>query len=152
MKISYKPYSLCPDKPLYMPDGYPWCISNIQDNDIPEDGYIVVTEQEYDDLIKSFDLTEYNTHVIQTAIEDRIKYYQTVAPDIITEIYAYNTLRGMTKEQSDVLFDEMSDVLFRIKEGAFPTAIYRLQNKEPNSVLTAEMITQWINLIEREMV
>lgn len=152
MNIAYKPYSLCPEKPMYMPEGYPWCVTYLSENQIPDKDYIVVTEQEYNDLLNTFDLTEYNTYIIQKAIEDRIKYYQSVAPDIITEIYAYNTLHGMTKEQSDALFDEMSDVLFRIKEGAFPTAIYRLQSKEPNAVLTLKMINQWIALIEREMV
>lgn len=150
--IAYKPYSLCPNKHPDMPDGYPWCITFISENDIVEDGFIVLTDEEYSILLNSFDLTTYNEALAKKAISDRIKYYQSVAPDVIVDLYATNTLNGMTREQSDQMFDEMDDVLTRIKEGAFPTAIYRLQNKTPNGIVTQDMINNWLLKIQERMI
>ena len=122
--IAYKPYSLCPYKHINMPDGYPWCITNLKEGEQPEDGYIVVTQEEFNTILSGFDLTEYNMAIAKKVIEDRIKYYQSIAPDLIVDLYSTNTLNGMTREQSDQMFDELDDVLTSIKEGAFPTAVY----------------------------
>lgn len=149
--IAYKPYSLCPYKHINMPDGYPWCITNLKEGEQPEDGYIVVTQEEFNTILSGFDLTEYNMAIAKKVIEDRIKYYQSIAPDLIVDLYSTNTLNGMTREQSDQMFDELDDVLTRIKEGAFPTAVYRLQNKLPNGIVTQGMIDEWLIKIQARM-
>lgn len=77
-----------------------------------------------------------------------IKQKQLVAPELLIELYATNVLSGITTEQSDALFDSYSDVIIRIKEGSFPTALYRLQQKEPEGFVTQELLDAWITKIQ----
>lgn len=85
-------------------------------------------------------------------IESKIEYYQKVAPKLLTKLYATNTLNGMTLSHSDEMFDNYADVVFRLKEGAFPTAIYRLQQKVPSGNVTQEIINSWISLVQEQLV
>lgn len=76
-------------------------------------------------------------------IQKKIEYYQSVAPKLLTELYVQNTLSGITTAQSDEMFEEFDDVLTRIKEGAFPTALYRLSQKSPAGYVTQALIDAW---------
>ena len=85
-------------------------------------------------------------------IQNRIKSYQDQAPALLREIYTQNTLLGITIQQSDQMFTDYQDVLIRIREGAWPTALYRLQQKTPSGFVTQVMIDNWIALIQSKMV
>lgn len=88
---------------------------------------------------------------MQQYVASRILYYQSVAPKILVDLYVENTLLGITSEQSYNMFNEYTDVLLAIREGAFPTAIYALQQKQPQGFVTQTMINNWISIIERHM-
>jgi len=60
------------------------------------------------------------------------------------DLYSTNTLSGVTNAQSDQMFAEFQDVLLRIREGAFPTALYRLQQKTPTALVSQPMLDGWI--------
>lgn len=76
-------------------------------------------------------------------IDAKIKQFQEAAPLIMRELYVQNTMAGISTAQSDAMFDEYADVLSRVKEGAFPTALYRLNQKQPNGFVTQELIDLW---------
>ena len=80
-------------------------------------------------------------------VSEIIAQKQAVAPKLLQQLYAENTLAGITTSQSDQLFDEYSDVILRIREGAFPTAHYRLQQKQPSGFITQALIDKWIAII-----
>jgi len=77
-------------------------------------------------------------------ISDAILSKRKASDLILIDLYATNTLLGLTIAQSDELFDAYGDVILRIREGAFPTALYRLQNKTPSGFVTQEMLDAWI--------
>lgn len=85
------------------------------------------------------------------AIKDAIEYYRSVAPDLLVELYVENTMAGITTAQSDQMFDDYSDVLDRIREGAFPTAVHRLDTKTPSGFVTQTLIDAWKAKIESYM-
>lgn len=85
-------------------------------------------------------------------INARIKFYQDQASTLMRDLYTANTLLGITLSQSDAMFDEYADVLIRIREGAWPTALYRLSQKSPSGFVTQEMINNWIARIQARMV
>lgn len=85
-------------------------------------------------------------------IQNRIKSYQDQAPALLRELYTQNTLLGITIQQSDQMFTDYQDVLIRIREGAWPTVLYRLQQKTPSGFVTQVMIDNWIALIQSKMV
>lgn len=89
---------------------------------------------------------------LKEAIKARIKYYQDIAPELLRDLYAVNTLLGITAEQSDQMFDDYQDVLMRIREGAWPTAMHRLQQKQPSGFVTQDMIDAWIVLIQSRII
>jgi hypothetical protein len=76
-------------------------------------------------------------------INKKIGYFQSIAPTLLKELYTANTMAGITTPQSDQMFDDYSDVLTRIREGAFPTAYYRLSQKSPEGFVTQELIDAW---------
>ncbi|HLD91719.1 MAG TPA: hypothetical protein VI911_12030 [Patescibacteria group bacterium] len=80
---------------------------------------------------------------ITLKINDRIQYFQSVATPLLIDLYSTNTTAGITLEQSDQMFDDYADVLTRIKEGAFPTAYYRLCQKQPEGFVTQGLIDSW---------
>jgi hypothetical protein len=88
---------------------------------------------------------------LKLMIEARIKYFQDSAPALLRDLYSTNTLLGLTTAQSDQMFDDFFDVLVRIREGAWPTAIYRLSQKQPSGFVTQEMIDNWSAMITNKM-
>ena len=89
---------------------------------------------------------------IKQQIKDRISYYQKIAPDLLTDLYAENTISGITAAQSSQMFNDFQDVVTCVTQGAFPTAIYKLQQKQPSGFVTQEMINDWISKIRSRMV
>lgn len=88
---------------------------------------------------------------VQALVADRIRLYQEKAPVLLRDLYAANTLSGLTTPESDALCDAFADVILRLREGLWPTAIYRLQHKQPTLIATEARITEWIQLILKEM-
>ena len=84
-------------------------------------------------------------------INNRIAFYQSVAPALLRELYTANTLSGITTPQSDEMMQEFTDVLLRIKEGLFPTAVYRLEQKVPSGYVTQALIDTWKHKIQTYM-
>ena len=76
-------------------------------------------------------------------VQEKLDQYQKAAPGLLRELYATNTLQGITVAQSDALFDEYQDVIMRLAQGAFPTALYRLAQKAPSGFVTQEMLYKW---------
>jgi len=88
---------------------------------------------------------------VEEMVKSKVKFFQKEAPNLLVELYTQNTLYGITTQQSDQMFDEYQDVLIRIREGAWPTAIYRLSQKTPSGFVTQQMIDDWIALIVDKM-
>jgi len=84
-------------------------------------------------------------------IKSRIKYYQDNASELLRDLYVQNTLLGITVEQSDQMFEDFEDILIRLREGAWPTALYRLSQKQPSGCVTQNMLDSWIALITSRM-
>ncbi len=76
-------------------------------------------------------------------VTNKIKDYQVAAKTLLVELYAENTVAGLTTAQSDQMFDDFDDVLTRLREGAFPTALYRLNQKVPAGFVTQQLIDSW---------
>jgi len=89
---------------------------------------------------------------LKDLIKARVKYYQEQAPELLRDLYAENTLLGITLEQSNAMFSDYQDVLIRIREGAWPTALYCLSQKDPSGFVTQEMIDNWYNLINSRII
>jgi hypothetical protein len=81
-------------------------------------------------------------------VMSKILRNQSIAPALLVDLYATNTLLGMTTAQSNSMFNECSDVILRLQQGAFPTAIYCLQHKAVNDNVTQVMLDNWISLIQ----
>lgn len=88
---------------------------------------------------------------IKALIMAKIKFYQDQAPELLRDLYATNTLLGITTAASDQMFSDFQDVLVRLREGAWPTAIYRLTAKTPTGFVTQQMIDAWLALIQARM-
>jgi hypothetical protein len=84
---------------------------------------------------------------MEAIIRAKIQSYQEQAPALLRDLYTQNTLLGITTQQSDQMFQDYQDVLIRIREGAWPTALYRLSQKSPSGFVTQPMIDAWYNLI-----
>jgi len=84
-------------------------------------------------------------------IFSRIQKYQQTIPALLTDIYTQNTINGITLLQSDQLFDDYEDVIIRLSQGAFPTALYRLSQKTPSGFVTQDMIDGWVQIIKSHM-
>jgi hypothetical protein len=109
---------------------------------------------EMDDNSKNSMRNFYQVELLDTAskINSKIKYFQSVAPSLLTELYVANTMAGITTAQSDAMFDDYEDVLTRIREGAFPTAYYRLCQKTPQGFVTQPLIDEWKAKVMRYLV
>lgn len=81
-------------------------------------------------------------------IDKKIKGYQDSAPQLMRELYVANTLSGISTLQSDQMFDDYADVLIRIREGAFPTALRRLLLKRPAGFVTQGLLDAWVSKIQ----
>ena len=84
---------------------------------------------------------------VQDTIKGIIRRFQKLAPELLVSLYTNNTLLGITASQSDAMFEEYQDVLIRLREGAWPTALYRLNQKQPSGFVTQEMIDGWKAMI-----
>lgn len=89
---------------------------------------------------------------LKDLIKARVKIYQDQAPELLRDLYAENTLLGITLEQSNQMFSDYQDVLIRIREGAWPTALYCLSQKQPSGFVTQQMIDSWYNLINSKII
>lgn len=76
-------------------------------------------------------------------IKSKIRNFQKLAPELLVGLYTTNTLLGITTAQSDQMFQDYQDVLIRLREGAWPTALYRLNTKEPSGFVTQDLIDSW---------
>ena len=81
-------------------------------------------------------------------VSGKLKEYQSKSDELITSLLTENTLAGITTAQSDEMFDNFVDVLIRLRNGAFPTAIYRLSQKTPVGFATQQVIDRWIEKIK----
>lgn len=88
---------------------------------------------------------------INEIVFDAIRDYQKMSSSLLAEIYTANRLAGLTTAQSDKLFDLYGDVILRIREGAFPTALYRLSQKTPQDFVTQELLDSWISKLKSYM-
>jgi len=99
----------------------------------------------YDSVAQTFTAP---TVPINTIILNALTTYQEAAPAVLRQIYATNTLAGITTAQSDAAFDLLEDVILRVMQGAFPTAIYRLMSKTPSGFVTQPMIDNFIAILQ----
>lgn len=84
-------------------------------------------------------------------VKCRIKLYRSRAKDLLVDLYATNTLSGMTTPQSEASFELHGDVIFCLNEGAWPTAIYRINKKVLSGAITQETADVWIALIQANL-
>jgi hypothetical protein len=85
---------------------------------------------------------------IKEIIIDKLKDYTQASDALVSSLKADNTLAGISLAQSAQMFDDFGDILQMLREGAFPTAIYRLQQKSPSGFVTQDMINNWISKIQ----
>jgi hypothetical protein len=85
---------------------------------------------------------------LSVLIDQKIAGYQAVAPKLLRQIYVTNTLSGITTDQSDAMFDLFDDVIARLMQGAFPTALYRLLTKTPSGFVTQPMLDNFVAAIK----
>lgn len=111
---------------------------------VPEVGWLLQGNQLVPSAAQQLDL--------KSLIKARVKYYQEQAPELLRDLYAENTLLGITAAQSDQMFDDYQDVLIRIREGAWPTAVYRLSQKQPAGFVTQQMLDAWSALIQSRII
>ena len=88
---------------------------------------------------------------VDQLIKSKIRGFQQMAPEVLVDLYTQNTLYGITTAQSDQMFDDFEDVLLRLREGAWPTAIYRLNQKQPSGFVSQELIDSWKQVIISKM-
>jgi len=80
-------------------------------------------------------------------VSEKIKHFRSLAPELLVAVYTQNTLSGMSTAQSDALFEYLADVILRVSEGAWPSALYRLNQKAPTADCPQEMIDRWKQMI-----
>lgn len=120
---------------------FPIYIRNPQTNEVVAIQY--VDHEPTDEEITNLTLKYFPAIPLKNLVQARIKYYRLQATELLTDMYADNTLAGITVQQSDVLFDEFMDVIYRIQQGAFPTALYRLSQKTPSGFVTQTLLDSW---------
>jgi len=103
------------------------------------------TESQWANILAAYAQTPAST---RTIIMEKLKDYKRKAIDLLDGMKADNTLAGINVVQSNAMFVEYQDVLCMIREGAFPTAIYALQQKTPSGFVTQERLDAWIKLIQ----
>jgi hypothetical protein len=113
-------------------------------------GYIVLTVSDYNNYVSNLELPNILS-INKAKIELYIKNLQDKSQSLLTSLYSQNTLNGMTTTQSNLMFDEYEDVVLRLKEGAWPSALQRLREKMPSETVSQQMIDTWITTIESAM-
>lgn len=98
-------------------------------------------------------LSRYNPPAtpIYDVIINRLTKYEKSADQLLKDIKTSNTLAGITLAQSAQMFIDFQHVLMAIREGAFPTAIYLLQNATPSGFVTQPMIDDMIARITAKL-
>ena len=151
---AFKKYSDAPvDQRIeHIPLDWPWhevdCTEEEKIN-YESNGFIVLSNEDYltykseVQIANALMFAAYNASQIPKMIDERIQYYQLIAPKIIRNLFVTNTINGISTIQSDQMFDDYEDVLTRLKEGAFPTALRRLQFKRPGGFVTQQLIDSW---------
>lgn len=81
-------------------------------------------------------------------IASRLAQYKQVAPQLLTSIEVQNVMSGITTAQSAQVFTDYNLVLNALREGAFPTAIYLLNQIGPLGFVDSALLAQWIATIQ----
>lgn len=84
------------------------------------------------------------TTPISQKVYDKLVQYERAAPGLLRDMKTSNTLAGITLAQSAQMFAEFQPLLLAIREGAFPTALYILQNTAPSGFVTQVIIDDMI--------
>lgn len=123
---------------------------------VDKNGNVIGTVELPDDASEAdwaIALLAYNPPVktTQQIVYDKITQYERTAPALLREIKTSNTLSGITVAQSAQMFSDFQSALSAIREGAFPTAIYILQNATPSGFVTQPMINDMIARISAKL-
>lgn len=156
--VAFKTFSQLEEsqRPVGIPAAWPWQEMNCtpeQSQALETQGYIVLSNEDYDSY-KATHQSSFNAWMASntlaltmSAIDAKILSYQLIAPKLLRELYVENTVGGISTVQSDQMFDDYFDILVRVREGAFPTALRRLQFKRPSGFVTQAIIDRWITKI-----
>jgi hypothetical protein len=149
--IAYKTFAECPaqERPLGVLLTYPWQVEPANETSV-ERGFTVTAPEDFDALLAAM-ASPNAMSMLSAQIQAKLSYYQSLAPALLKQLYAENTLAGITTVQSNQMFDDYADVVIRLTEGAFPTAIARLQEKGPSGFVTQTLIDNWIIKIQAAM-
>lgn len=88
---------------------------------------------------------------LKDIIVEKIVSYKEASKSLIDNLKADNTLAGITSAQSVQMFVDYGDILLMLREGAFPSAIYALQQKSPTGFVTQQMQDSWIAQIKANL-
>lgn len=86
---------------------------------------------------------------MEVVIGSKIEQYKKLSDAIIEEIKVSNTMNGITNEESAQLFNEYASIILALKEGAFPTVVYMLEQKTPSGFMTQDRINAVKDLISK---
>lgn len=100
-----------------------------------------------DDILSRYSLPPPNPSIVDI-VKNKIFQYEELAPKLLREVKASNTLQGITLEQSAQMFEEYAPIILAVKEGAFPTALHMLQQKQPSGFMTQERLNQFMEIIK----
>jgi len=103
-----------------IPDDYPWQVSST-----PSEGWIAVTEQEYNSIVSSFDLSEYNSSInnSQSDIEEKLQLQaasfvgvgKVLADDLKKKVWARNAfLKSIGQELSAQEFNSLLNISIQV--------------------------------------
>ena len=119
----YKPQSMNPLKHKFMPDAYPWIVF-----DVYTDGAIEISEQDYETLVSSTDLTQYNLSVQQERNLERQKAQREFGEYLIPELIDMMGERNLTLIQNGTsvnipaIASDNAVIKLLIETGALSTA------------------------------
>lgn len=119
----YKPQSANPLKHKFMPDTYPWIVF-----DVCTDGAIEISEQDYETLVSSTDLTQYNLSVQQERNLERQKAQREFGEYLIPELIDMMGERNLTLIQNGTsvnipaIASDNAGIKLLIETGALSTA------------------------------
>lgn len=145
--IAYKPFCECPKdaRPLGVLPNFPWQVETADETSV-ERGFIVISETDYTALVATL-APQNQMSMMKAYIESRIQIYRDKSENLLKDLYSENTLGGISAAQSNEMFDAYADVVLRLTEGAWPTAIARLKEKVPSGFVTQALIDKWIERI-----
>lgn len=121
--IWYKPQSLNPDKHPVMPDAYPWTVSYVE-----EEGAIQINEIDYELLISSIDMTDYNRAIQLEHNDERQRSQREFGEYLVPELIDMMGSRNLTLIQDgtpvniSTLASDNAGIKLLIETGALSTA------------------------------